>query len=283
MRIPIQSSKEPMILALSLQSTQGDYPIRIRVADADRPLTLYTDRVGTLTGNKTFYVRMPRTGNRVVADIFNPNSKDITSEDPAIKLVSKEILDIETFPWEYDSTNILVKNAIAFIEKFSQRAGTLSAGPAGSVYMSDCGHFRVDYLDAIVDTQRKINPDPNNPEYTVPNPMYGKELSTPARISQDRGIIEVSKRYFLQLPVPQRVAILLHEVSHFYFNNVQDDEEEADLNALKMFLGSGYGYIDAHDAFTDVFINTPSDENVIRHQKMKDFVEDFEIRNNKYR
>lgn len=283
MRIPIHSGKEPMILALSLQSTGADVPLRIRVADADRPLTSYTDRQGVLKGTQKFYVRMPRTGKHIIADIISPNVKEAGAQDPSYTLLSKEILDIESFPLEYNSSDPMVKNAIDFVEKFSQRAGTYSAGPTGSVYMSDCGHFRIDYLDAIIDKQEFINPDPSRPDFEIPNPMYGKELTTPARISQDRGVIEVSKRFFSQLPVPQRVAILMHEVSHFYFNNVQDDEEEADWNALKMFLGRGYGYIDAHDAFTGVFINNPTDENVRRHQKMNAFVQDFEERNTRYR
>ena len=44
----------------------------------------------------------------------------------------------------------------------------------------------------------------------------GSYLPTPARISQLNGKMEVSYMQFLEYTVPMRMAILLHEYSHFY-------------------------------------------------------------------
>ncbi len=75
--------------------------------------------------------------------------------------------------------------------------------------------------------------------------------------------------------MPHRVAILLHEIAHFYLNDNQDDEEEADWHAVKIFLGLGYGPIDCENAFLNVFENSPSDQNVQRHQKLEQLIFDF--------
>ena len=74
----------------------------------------------------------------------------------------------------------------------------------------------------------------------------GKKLSTPARISNKNGRIEISAKYYREMSIPMRMAILCHEFSHFYLNEVQRDEIEADLNALTLYMGMGYPIIEAH-------------------------------------
>lgn len=275
MRIPINTNHQPIIVGFKIR-TNKEIPLRIRVRSAYiddktgniafKPNTNYTDRVGKVNGERTFYVRMPKTTDLVVAEIYNPTvTKNPGADDPSFKLIEKNIYPLDTFPESYKSGDELIKCAVKFIQEFSENAGIYSAGPDGSVYVSDCGRFRIDYLDVIHD--RKT----------------GKELATPARISQDRGIIEVSKKHFLTYAVPYRVAILLHEISHFYLNDDPRNEIEADLNALKIFLGLGYGYIDAENAFLNVFTGSPSDQNKERHQILHNFIVDFEERYNNYR
>lgn len=265
MRIPIVTNNEPVIVMFKIK-TNSKVPMRIRVCDAFKPNTNFTDRTGLVQGERKFYVRMPKTPETVVAQIYNATNGDLgEGMDPTFQIIEKQIYPLDTYPSEFDSKSELVQCAIKFIQDFSERAGILSAGPTGSTYRSDCGRFRIDYLDVIHDRKS------------------GKELATPARISQDRGIIEVSKKHFLKYAVPYRVAILLHEISHFYINNDSHNEIEADLNALKIFLGLGYGYIDGENAFLNVFIGSPSDQNKERHQILHNFIVDFEERNNKYK
>lgn len=283
MRIPITSDKEPMILSLTLKSKVGKTPIRIRVADANKPGAFYTDRTGYLDGQQTFFVYMPRTPKLLIADVFEPDNEAYPQADPVnFEVVDKKVSPIKKYPNEY-AKNELIDCGVDFIQTFSERAGILSAGEFGSTYKSDCGRFRIDYLDAIIDREKEIPYSPQEPNKMVPNPNFGKEVETPARISIDKGFIEVSKKFFLQYPIPQRIAILLHEISHFFINNNQHDELEADMNALKIFLGNGYGPIDANNAFLEVFKNYPSDQNVDRYMKLNNYLMDFVERNNIYK
>jgi hypothetical protein len=282
MRIPIASNNDSMLLALTLKAN-NPAPIRIRVADAFKQNTLYTDRETVLQGKKTFYIRMPRTGKLILADIFNTKSgAKPVDNDPNITLVKKEIFDLPTFRKTYKS-NELVDCAFAFIQDFAENAGWYSAGATGSVYRSNCNRFRIDYLDVIRDRREKIPKSRQEPNIMVPNPNFNKELTTPARISQDRGIIEVSKKYYLPKPVPERVAILAHEVGHYFINDDQHDEEEADENAIAQFLGRGYGFIDAENGFLNVFKNADTPQNRERYAKLHKQIEDFEKQHNTFR
>lgn len=263
-----------MIVGLKIK-TAGEVLLRVRARAAYydkqgkiafKPHTNYTDRAGKVNGERTFYVRMPKTPELVVIEIYNPlKTKDPGAQDNSFAVVGKEIYPLDTYPDTYDSKNELVQCAIDFVQYFSENAGIFSAGPEGSVYKSPCGRFRIDYLDTIHD--RKT----------------GEEIATPARISQDRGIIEISKKHFIKYAVPYRDAILFHEISHFYLNDNPRNESEADINAVKIFLGLGYGYIDAENAFLNVFKGTPSDQNKYRYQVLHKFISDFEKKFNKYR
>ena len=75
------------------------------------------------------------------------------------------------------------------------------------------------------------------------------------------------------------MAILLLEYSHFYVNKVINDESEADLNGLLIYLGLGYPRFEGHEAFLKTFIDTPSEQNKIRYDKIKAFIDDFEKNN----
>jgi hypothetical protein len=77
-----------------------------------------------------------------------------------------------------------------------------------------------------------------------------------------------------------RMAILLHEFAHFYLNENIEDEIEADLNGLLIYLGLGYPRIDGYEAFLRVFEGTPSQENKVRYDVINKFIQDFE--NKKY-
>ena len=104
----------------------------------------------------------------------------------------------------------------------------------------------------------------------------GVEQTTPARIDIDTGIIEISKKQYLDFTVPNRLAILLHEFSHVYLNDNVDDEVEADLNGLLIYLGLGYPRIEAFEVFAKTFLNAPSDLNKMRYDKIKNFIDNFE-------
>jgi hypothetical protein len=104
----------------------------------------------------------------------------------------------------------------------------------------------------------------------------GSEQTTPARIDVDSGLIEVSKKHFMDYTIPNRMAILLHEFSHIYLNDNIDDEVEADLNGLLIYLGLGYPRIEAFEVFAKTFIVAPTEQNKMRYDKIKNFIDNFE-------
>jgi hypothetical protein len=81
------------------------------------------------------------------------------------------------------------------------------------------------------------------------------------------------------MTIPMRMAILLHEYSHFYVNDEMHNESEADLNGLLIYLGLGYPRIEAHQSFLNTFMNVPSQQNKDRYDKINKFIQDFEKNN----
>jgi hypothetical protein len=104
----------------------------------------------------------------------------------------------------------------------------------------------------------------------------GRPLNTPARINKHTGIIQVSKKKFLKYTIPMRMAILLHEFSHYYLNTNIKNETEADLNALIIYLGLGYPRIDAYNVFTTVFAVSDNVANRDRLNIIDDFIRKFD-------
>jgi len=88
-----------------------------------------------------------------------------------------------------------------------------------------------------------------------------------------------TKKLFDEYTIPMRFAILCHEFSHFYVNKDMHDEGEADINGLLIYLGLGYPRIEAIEAFTNVFLNYPSEENGKRYKKIENFIDNFEKNN----
>jgi hypothetical protein len=75
-----------------------------------------------------------------------------------------------------------------------------------------------------------------------------------------------------------RVAILLHEYSHFNLNSNINDEIEADLNGLTIYLSLGYPRIEGYQAFLEVFKDSPSKQNKNRYDVINNFIKDFETK-----
>ena len=158
-----------------------------------------------------------------------------------------------------DWSNPKIRDFVGFAQQFSNNAGILSAGkyPNGSTYISDEGNFRIDYFDDI-------------------RSKTGIVIPTPARISQTKGIIQVSKKHYKDFTVPMRMAILLHEFSHFYLNERMEDETEADLNGLLIYLALGYPRIEAYQSFLTTFKDTPTPQNKERYEILHQFITNFE-------
>lgn len=256
MNIIFNSNKEEMTIVIGVETLSAQ-KIRLVVRNLYKKHTTYTNRYATIKGKGVFYVRMPQSPDKVMISIYNEkNGNQKRGDDKTFRITKLDVQCLKRNFKVSEIQNPKARRFTQFAQEFAERAGELSANR--SIYLSNEGEFRVDYLDIIRDRET------------------GKVLHTPARISQSTGIIEISKTHFLKYTVPMRMAILLHEFSHFYLNRNMKDEVEADLNALMIYLGLGYPRIEAHQAFLEVFKGSPSDLNVRRHKIITQYINNFE-------
>jgi hypothetical protein len=223
--------------------------IWIQVRDANRKNTYYTKRYGFVDGKEEFVVLMPQAPMEAVVMVFNDNNGMIRNDS------SFRVTEVVASPYKLPRYNFSKKTQsfVKFAQEFSDECGYLSSSPQGDVYMSNNGKYRIDYFDQI----RNVN---------------GVVLKTPARISQVNGRIEVSAEQFRGMTIPMRMAILLHEYSHFYLNKNPSNEVEADINGLNIYLKLGYPKIDIYNVFLNVFKTAPSEANKKRFDKLDKFV-----------
>lgn len=227
------------------------------VRDAKNPLTQYTNRYMTISDKADFEVYLPTAPKQVEVVLASEQEVQGGRKDNQYRIYKARRDDLYSghFNFQASTGRSDVDSFVKFAEEFASKASYASA--AGSVYVSDDGKYRILYLDQIVDRGT------------------GRKLKTPARISRTTGQIEISKKHFKQYTVPMRMAILLHEFSHFYLNNNSADEVEADLNALAIYLERGYPTVDAYNVFTQVFAESPTDLNKSRYQRIDSFIKTY--------
>jgi len=241
-------NEQPTKLKIVIE-TKFKEKIWIQVRDANRKNTYYTKRYGFVDGREEFVVLMPQAPMEAIVMVFNDNNGMIRNDS------SFKVSEVVATPYKVPRYNFSKKTQafVKFAQEFSDACGYLSSSPQGDVYMSNNGKYRIDYFDQI----RNVN---------------GVVLKTPARISQVNGRIEVSAEQFRGMTIPMRMAILLHEYSHFYLNKNPSNEVEADLNGLNIYLKLGYPKIDIYNVFLNVFKTAPSEPNKRRFEKLDKFV-----------
>ena len=258
--IKINTNFDPLIYQISVK-TDSEQPIRVIAYDAMQTTTVFTDRVKNVNGNYTFYVRMPQCGLKTEIIVYNDNVGIITDGlDKTFK-----ILDQKKLPLEHDIISIvdLTRDERSFV-RFAQRfAYNASVMPTG-VYKSDDGKFTIQLLDEIVDEN-------------------GDVIPTSFRISVDDGTIQASKSMIKHYTVPIVFLLLMHEYSHCYLNNDVDNELEADLNALNIYLGLGYPYIDSIWALAITFEGNQTSQNEMRWEYCNKYIDDYYAEKSKYK
>jgi hypothetical protein len=255
MNLGINIRNEELILVVKV-STTSPVKIRIKVFDADFPKTVFTNRYKTVKSTESFYIRMPLAPKKIVLSIYNEHKGNLKKgEDDSFKVESVTKLPLEKRTDVVDITDKKVRNFVDFAQRFSFNASYLEDN---KIYQSKHGGFLIEYLPFIKKTSTN------------------KRLKTPARISKVNGRIQVSKADFENYTVPMRMAILLHEFSHFYLNEDMTDETEADLNALLIYLALGYPRIEGYQAFLEVFKSTPTQSNKERYDIIDEFIRNFE-------
>lgn len=254
MKFRMQTRYDEMCLVLKLATTTPT-TVTIKIYDEAKPNTIFTDRYKTVNGEESFYIRLPLTSNSLIICIYDKSKGDLPKEQtPNIKVVSIDKTPLEKRLDVIDIKNRTIKYFVDFAQRFCFNSNYLQAGKS---YQSDNGEFMIEYVPQIIS-------------------QSGKVMNTPARISKVTGRIQVSKKLFDTYTVPMKFAILCHEFSHYYLNENMDDESEADINGLLIYLGLGYPRIEGYQAFYEVFKDSPSQQNGKRFQRIDNFIRNFE-------
>lgn len=261
MQFNIHCHKKPVQIEIVLRTASPER-IMLKVFDKNKPNTYYTRRYKTINGVGKLIVKMPQSPKVATVQIYNTRFGNLpANKDKSFHVESINPQPLKRKKYKFQHRNPSAWKFLKFAQEFSENAGIYSAG--WSVYKSDDGKYRIDYLDVIKDKKS------------------GRPLKTPSRINAESGIIEVSKKHFQNYTVPMRMAILLHEYAHVFMNKVPADEVEADLNALWIYMAMGYPTIEAHQAFLYVFKTTPTGLNGQRYKKIKQFIDNFEKQDRK--
>ena len=244
---------EPTMIKVVVRTTSPQ-KIVLKVSESSQANTYFTDRTKTVNGEQELFVRMPLSPNTAILSIYNEkNGNQPKGQDDSFEVVKieKEDLDITLPQTKMDTMS--VRNFVKFAQKFAYNAGWISAPKD---YVSTVGGYKIEYLPFIINSK-------------------GEKMATPARISTKNGRIQVSQEAFRNMTIPMRMAILLHEYSHYYLNTDITNETEADLNGLTIYLGLGYPIREAYAAFTETFIGYPSAQNKQRYDIINRFIKDY--------
>ena len=202
--------------------------------------------------------------------IFEVYNKEVGRDDAGLSLSQRgfKIVKFERVPLPtnldvFDSSNKNVIEFVKFAEEFAERAAIISTKTNTddrSIYTSPDGRFVIHYVDVIIGED-------------------GEPRRTSMRVNNKTGEMEISKKFVTRYTIPERIAILLHEFSHFYLNKDHKDEFEADLNALMIYCGLGYPRKQGGTAWYKVFYRSPSELNIKRMQQIMEFLMTFDKKN----
>lgn len=247
----ITTDHEPIRLQVKVSSSSPQ-KLGIRVYDINDKTRVFTDRYKTIDGQVEFSVRMPVSPKVAAVEVY-----PIGGSSAAFSLDSVEKLPLQRKMDKNDIGSPDIRSFVDFAERIAYNLGSMDPE---QYYSSDDGKFHI-----LVSTEIKDS--------------SGNIVNTPARISRETGVIQISKKAMLAMTIPMRIAILLHEFSHYYMNEKIDDEMEADLNGLLIYLALGFPRIEAFQAFTETFKGMPSQLNGDRTKIIEKFIMDFENMN----
>jgi hypothetical protein len=219
---------KPTKILLGVKIIKAPFTLEVAVYDHKRPNTaFYLRKEDFSKSESTFYdINLPMVNDEISLALISKD-ENLNLND-YLKITRLQITDYDFKRPNFDEKT---KSFVKLVEDFSAQAGYL---PANYKFKSNDGQFEIRYLPHI------------------PTDNGGIHV-TPARIHTTQNFIEVSKLHFEKKPVPRRIAILLHEMSHNFVNVDQNDEEEADLNAARIYLSLGYPKSEFLYAFSKTF------------------------------
>src|SRR4051812_22188577 len=234
--------------------------IHILAYDRDRQNTVFTNRFENVMqdGDNDTWIPMPLTPKNVIVSIFTEAGNKSVGEEANFKIVG-----IRKYPnvfSDYSAIGLFDAGLASFVDlaqRFCFNAGILPVSQPGECYCSQDKLFKIRYLPTLTD------------------PKTGQEVNTPMRISAYTRVIEASRAKLLSMSVPGRFCIGTHEYSHEFENKNPDDELEADINGLTIYLGMGYSKYEAIETYATTFYNSPNEENLSRFKHIEKFVKNF--------
>lgn len=251
--------KTPLKIKIRVR-TNGKVLLGYSVSDAHMPNTVYTYGKQEIDNNGEINILMPLSPTKGVLRIWNDAYKNTKNENYGFKLISVNKKELSPNKIALAIYNKDALDFVDFAKDFAVRASYLSTknnGKDRSIYISENGKFELHYLDDILG-------------------LNGEPLKSSMRINNQTGVIEAAKNYVKNYSVSERIAILLHEFSHFYVNNNHKDEFEADKHALRIYVNLGFPKKEAVSGFYQVFYRTPSNLNIERMKRIYEFLNNLE-------
>ena len=212
---------------------------------------IYSERKVQLARSRKLLFKLPIVPDQLIAEVvdlsLNLGAKTFKVNEIKIKADTKCPVELT----ERD------KKFIRFAKWFSVNSTELETGKQGTLYQSE--GFTLLYLEKLVEK--------------------GVELTTPARIQRESGVIEISKNATKDYSVPMLVVMLLHEYSHKWKNKEYgrkvSNELTADLIAIHIALNLGFDPRDVVSCFKAVFAKKDTEQNRKRLSAIKDFIKIF--------
>lgn len=214
----INTKKQPCAVKIVISTDGSTVPVYILGYDLINKNTLYFRSRFQITDTEEILLNCPQSPRMLKILVW--------SEDD----IPFEVLSLKLLPLDIEKTT---DHVIKWVEYFSRICGRLRPG-----------NYVGKNVPFVVQMKRDIYTDD------------GEIHPTPARIHTDYPLIQVSKAKFDQMTIPERVIILLHEISHNFINGDQDDEIESDHNALSIYHTLGYPKIEAVNAFGNIMSDT---------------------------
>lgn len=249
MKFDLYPYGKPFNLTLGIQVLR---PVNLRISIYDKETKrIYADRNIQVKSNSKWSFKLPIVPDELTVEIIDRNL-------PRKKSVFR-ITDIKVSPDTKCPIDLTKEDAsfIRFAKWFATESSRLEAGQKGTLYQSE--GFTILYVDTIVEA--------------------GIELTTPARIGRQSGIIEVSRKRTLDFTVPMLIVMLLHEYAHKFKNKEygkkDSNELTADLIACHIALNLGFDSSEVENAFEAVFANKDTELNRKRMAAVREFIQIF--------
>lgn len=214
----VNTKRQSCAVNFKITTDGSSVPIFIIGYDPLTPNTFYFKSRFLITGSEEVTMNCPQSPINLKIAIWSQG--DVPYQIPAIKLLPLE-------KTEYNDS------MIRFVEQFSRYAGIYRPG----IFYGEAVPFTIELRRNIYRDDGSVHP-------------------TPARIHVDKPIIQVSQAKFNEMSIPERIIILLHEVSHNFISYNQDDEQEADQHAIDIYRQLGYPKIEAVNAFGNIMSDT---------------------------